>query len=446
MTRPASSTATRYRMPAFWQVLVAGYMILGRTFAYVGVPPVFIGEVFIARAVLQNHRRWIQRLIDDLFHLRMIATSVVLVIGWGVFEVLRAYYGGKTPIFEAIKTFAFNYYAIVLPIGVAMGADMGVGDFIRFWRRLCLFYGMMMLGFPIFVEYTLPWNEQVPLFAGPALASVVPVSILALWPYFKDWKWKYPTLVLAMMPVFFNPSRGVLLGLVLGLMCVALVSVHRVMVVTAVMGGMFLLASIVGPYLPALPGRGAQNLDPIFGIARVVSTVSEDAAIKMLKDAGYPNEAQEMEIAAGTASWRKQIWESALDSLNTFRLQLLGQGHGADMSANMPQGEDVRTPHNFVIYALFYTGAIGLGVFGLMLSAIVIRGYFIPDRNLRAFHLAMVAMTTLAALVGNMFETPFGAIPFYLITGVLLGLDYRRPRAGGYVMVVQSPPLARNSE
>lgn len=421
-SRPAA--LGRARLPALWKVLVAGYMILGRTFAYLGVPPIFIGEFFIARAIYQNHRRWIQRFIDDLFHMRLLATSVAAVILWGVFEILRTYYVGKTPILAALKTFTFNYYPLVLIIGMALGADLRVADFVRFWRRFSMLYGIGMVIWPFLRRQTLPWNEDVSLFTGPSMAAVVPVSILALWPYLRDWKWKYPALLLAMGPIFFAPGRGSLLGMAIGLVCVAFVSVHRVMVITLVMGSIFVVASIIGPMIPAAGGRGAENLDPIFGIARVVATFNEPAAARMLRDAGYPAAAEDMEVAAGTASWRKELWMGAVNSLNTFKLQMLGQGHGADLSRYTPGGEDIHTPHNFVVYAVFYTGAIGLAFFGLMMCAILMRGYFIPDRNMRAFLFSFVAMVSLMALVGNMFETPFGAIPFYLVTGVVLGINY----------------------
>lgn len=425
---------------------MTGYMIMGRTFAYLGVAPIFIGEVFIARELMVNRRRWLQRFIDDLFHLRLLATSVAAVMLWGLFEVLRAYYIGKVPIIDIFKTFTFNYYPIVLPIGVALGHELKISEFIRFWKRFSLAYGVLLLAYPFLQDYELPWNSAVPLFAGPPIPSVVPVSILALWPYLRDWKWKYPALILAMVPILVSPGRGALLGLALGLCCIAMISVQRVMVVSLVMGGLFLLATLIGPMFPAMAGRSAQNLDPIFGIARVVSTYDEVKAIRMLRDAGYADSADDMEISSQTAEWRKKLWRDALHSLNTPALQLLGHGHGADLTIYTPGGEDVRTPHNFVVFAVFYTGAVGLAFFGLMICVICYYGLAIPDRNFKALLFSIIGSVCLMALVGNMFETPFGAIPFYLLAGVLLGMNYRNPGQTTMPMIIVPAPLVAQPE
>src|SRR5690606_21321487 len=182
-------------------------------------------------------------------------------------------------------------------------------------------------------------------------------------------------------------------------------------------------------------------LDPIFPLSRLVATFDEDAAARMLREAGYVAQADQWAYtAAGTASWRQTIWEGVVRSLDTTKLQLIGHGHGTDLSRFTPHGEDIRTPHNFVIFAIFYTGAIGLAFFCLLIAGILMRGYYIPDRNMRALLFALVFMMCMLAVVGNMFETPAGAIPFYLLCGIMLGMDYRRTVMAHPVMVVEQPP------
>ena len=130
----------RFNPPAFWQVLVCGYLTFGRSFAYLGIPPLFIGEYFIARSLLDNRRQWLQRFFDDFFHLRLMAAGVGLTFLWGIFQLLRSYVHGDIPIVDIIKTFAFNYYPICLFIGLAYGAEITLPRFLRFFKFFCLFY------------------------------------------------------------------------------------------------------------------------------------------------------------------------------------------------------------------------------------------------------------------------------------------------------------------
>jgi hypothetical protein len=431
----------KYNLAPIWQFLVGGYLTFGRSFAYLGVPPLFIGEAFIGYSIIANRNRWLQRFIDDLFHLRFVAAGVGLTILWGLFEVFRAYFVGKIPILDVAKTFAFNYYTICLPIGIACGAGVTIASFIRFWKVFSLFYCGYAVAYLVVasaqLDLALPWAD-VAIFNDPTIPAVVPIGILALWPYLRDWKLKYPVLLVSVLPMLYNPGRGAVLGMAVGLVCVALVSVQRVFTVMFLTVGGFVLLSIIGPMIP---GGRAEALDPIFGIARVVSTFDEDAAARMLRDAGYPHAAEEMTIAAGTAEWRKQIWLGVLKSLNTTELQLIGHGHGADLTQFTPGGEEIRTPHNFIIYAIFYTGAVGLAFYALLIAAILLRIYGIPDRNVRALAFAVVLMTCLLAAVGNVFETPMGAIPFYLLVGVMIGADYRAARPGPVVLVQSEPAV-----
>lgn len=418
------------RKPApfsFWQFVLGGFLTFGRGFAYLGVAPLFIGEVFIARSVLANHRRWIQQFFDDFFHGRLLALGIGLTLLWGMFELFRTFAQSTYPTIDAIKTFAFNYYPLCVLIGMAYGGDMTVDRFVAWWKKLAIFYACYALVYPVAAIYDprLPWNDSVAIFNVPSISGLMPVALLALWPYLRDWKLKYPVLLLSFFPLMYYPGRGAILGLALGLGCVALVSVQRVLMILFGTVAVFVAMSAASPMIERALGDDAPQIDPMRPLARLVATVNEDAAIAMLKEAGYVHEAEEMAVvAAGTASWRTTIWEGAVRSLDTTTLMLIGQGHGADLGKYTPHGEDIRTPHNYVIYLIFYTGAIGLGLFHLLLLGLLVRAWAIPNRNFRAATVGIILLTCMMALVGNLFETPFAAIPFFLLTGVLLGLNY----------------------
>lgn len=413
----------------FWQVLVSGYLTFGRSFAYLGVPPLFIGEAFVAYSVLKNDRRWLNKFIEDIFQMRLLSFAVALTMFWGAFELVRSFYGGRIPIIEALKTFAFSYYPICLIIGLTLGQNVTMAKFIRFFRMFAIFFSIYGIAQAVLgaagVKWTLPWNGSVYLFNTPALTPLVPVGMLILWPYLRDWKWRHAIFLMSMAPLFFDPGRGPLLGFFFGLICLALVSVRRVFTVTLSMAGLFVAMMFIGPYLPAVEGR-ADSMDPIFGLARVVATIDEGQARQLLIDAGYRDRLDIIQEAGGTTDWRKNLWQSALKSLDTTTLQFIGHGHGANLTQFVPDGTEVRTPHNFVIFALFYTGIIGLACYALLIVTLMFKAYMIPERNLSAFLMSVIFMATVMALVGNMFEAPFCAIPFYLLCGVILGMTGER--------------------
>lgn len=80
----------------------------------------------------------------------------------------------------------------------------------------------------------------------------------------------------------------------------------------------------------------------------------------------------------------------------------------------------LRTPHNIFFYALGYGGWIGVALFFLLqvsLARLLLRAYRVTGQP---FGLVFWAMSLSLAFFGNFFETPFGAIPFYLLTGLAI--------------------------
>jgi hypothetical protein len=224
-----------------------------------------------------------------------------------------------------------------------------------------------------------------------------------------------------MLPIFFSSGRGAILGLLVGVFSVAAMSVRRFVLVIGLMLTLFVLGVIVGPAFEGEAGR-AETLDPMISVARIIATFDEDLAYRMLLDMGYTQAADDMIVAKGTSLWRKQIWMNIMATLNSTYLQVLGHGHGEPITDLTPDGQEIHTPHNFVFYALYYTGAAGLTLFFFMLFALFRASRKIAEPNVRALQTAHVFMMVIVAAVGNMFETPIAAIPFYLLSGIMIGL------------------------
>jgi hypothetical protein len=57
-----------------------------------------------------------------------------------------------------------------------------------------------------------------------------------------------------------------------------------------------------------------------------------------------------------------------------------------------------------------------------MLFALFMASRKIAEPSIRALQTGHVLMMVIVAAVGNMFETPIAAIPFYLLSGIMIGL------------------------
>src|SRR5262249_38264283 len=152
----------------------------------------------------------------------------------------------------------------------------------------------------------------------------------------------------------------------LGLGTVSLTSIKRFF---TVWGSAAILAAVLGvisPYVQTLD-QTSDALDPIVSVAQVVATFDDAAAYNMLIRHGHRAAAETMIIKQGTADWRRKIWRSAWASLKTPQQLWMGHAYGMDITPLVPDGQEIHTPHNFVIYALYYTGCIGVACFLLML-------------------------------------------------------------------------------
>jgi hypothetical protein len=116
--------------------------------------------------------------------------------------------------------------------------------------------------------------------------------------------------------------------------------------------------------------------------------------------------------------WWFLIWNSAHSDLTTA---LIGHGYGYPLGDLAPYlaGQFIRTPHNEFFYALGYTGWFGVIIFFLFQAEflrLLRKAHKLTGEPLGVpFWAAMMAYGMFFPLG----ETPYGAIPFYLIVGWL---------------------------
>jgi O-antigen ligase len=152
--------------------------------------------------------------------------------------------------------------------------------------------------------------------------------------------------------------------------------------------------------------------------------VDSDLAEQIIATEGSAADVSKIRSISGTKEWRKRFWSATLDSLEAENLWLTGHGYGFSLGTLIH--EDVRTPHNFAIYLLGYTGCVGLALYAGFVLALFAAMRALPRGPFRLFLIGQLATTLIVASFGNGLETPFVAVPFYLV----MGLAYGFARAG----------------
>jgi hypothetical protein len=179
--------------------------------------------------------------------------------------------------------------------------------------------------------------------------------------------------------------------------------------------GLLLVGLVTDVSFPSPAQRGGE-ISTRRIIGRALSAVDTDAAATFNPKA---------EDHASTVTWRtgwwKEIWKMVHDSP---AWTLLGPGYGYpiwDLHPEYLNEQHLRTPHNVFMFALGYTGWLGVVLFyGLQwsLARLLWRVY---RQTGQPFGLCYWAMIMVWAVFDNFFETPFGAIPFFLLTGMAVG-------------------------
>jgi len=152
-------------------------------------------------------------------------------------------------------------------------------------------------------------------------------------------------------------------------------------------------------------------------VARGLAAVSPDLAREY-------TDSSNVSFYYGTVYWRTRWWNAIWDSVNEDRASMLiGKGYGFPLASLVPDSvnADTRSPHNIGLYALSYSGWIGLAIFLAFQFSLMVLGWKAYKATGQAWALAFWISGLINAFFGNSFETPVGAIPFYLFLGLAFG-------------------------
>jgi hypothetical protein len=402
--------------------LLVGYSLTGRSFSYIGIPPakLFIGDLTLAAFIFLRPRKifdpWILGITKG-GPISPFAWMVLISIAYGIFEVIRGVLLGFSPIY-ALQNLVFNVYPLFFFLGLWVGARRPevLLRYVQTFAVCLAIYAPLYLIFLNKIWIMMPGSDGVPVFGQAGGGGLVILGLVCL--DSKPGRW-WPAMVIAAATFLAAQVRSEWLGTGVAILLWGVL--QRKMSRVAMIGlGIFTvlaLGAVFDVNLPSPSERGgAISTQEI--VARGLSAVSPDLARDLT---GSDN----VGFYKGTITWRENWWKAIWQNSNeNYTNLLIGPGYGfmlRNLVNYLKQNGDVRTPHNIFYYALGYSGWIGVVIFfALQLACLSMlwRAYRLTGQ---AFGLAVWIATLIEAFFGNVMETPTGAIPLYLLIGLIVG-------------------------
>lgn len=403
-------------------VLIVGYCLMGRSFAYWGVPPLhlFIGEIVLAVFLFAGPRfgrrswMWFARRLQPL---RRLWKLYLIVLLYGIFQVLHGIAAGN-PLLTAVRDLAFDYYPVFLLLGLWVG--LRKPDFLpELFRLLAWFNGFYGVAYILFlnrIDWSIPGVANqvsaVPIFGTPEFSFVVLLGLLA---YAQNLKKILPLLALNVLVLLGMQVRAEWLALAVGLLLWAWLTkrLKRMLAAGTVILILLALMFVINFRLPGPESRGGGEISARDLIGRALAPLSPDMAAEYTSNS---------KMDVDTAVWRTIWWASIWQSVNQDRkTSFFGFGYGypiGELSPLIEEGEFIQTPHNVFFYALGYTGWIGVFLFVIFHGAIVNLLWGSYRRTNQPCGLILWAAMLAYSAFTPFFEAPYGAIPFYLLMGL----------------------------
>lgn len=406
--------------------LVVGYLGMGRSFAYLGLPwfSLYIGELALGAFLLfgprTNQGPWLH-IARRIKKLRRFEWLLLLLLCYGGFEALRGI-GKGYPVFTAVRDTAFNYYPLFLFLGIWVGLSEKI--FLRRMVRMLAWwngcYGLAWVLFLHFLPWTVPGTAKaasvVPLFSAPHAASTV--ALLGLLAFEPKPKRVLHLILLNLFVLLGTLVRAEWVGFAVGLLLFAVLTKRLRVLLIAGGAATVLLAAMVllNVSLPSPRSTGGV-ISPRYIVARAVAPLNKNMAENLAPH-------QSMGEAVDTAEWRLVWWGRIWVKVNSnLRTALLGLGYGYPIGTLNPliaAGEFIQTPHNDIMYALAFSGWLGVALFVLLqaeIARMLWRSYRITGQP---FGIICWAALLSMSLFEDFLEAPFGAAPFFLILGASL--------------------------
>jgi hypothetical protein len=409
-----------------------GYLCLSRAFAYLGVPAwkIFISEAVLAMFLIAgpefNLGAW------PWVALRLPVMKRFLIVyglffGYGILQVIHGILAGN-PLFTALRDLTFHYYPIYLFLG--LWAGLLCPDLLpKLLRGFAWFNGIYGILYLLVLD-RIPWffpgvgDEIAPvsIFGQPIYSFVALLGLIA---YEKELWRSWHVLGLNAFVMLGMQIRAEWLAFGVGVITLYIVTGRgkRLLQASTILAGFIGVLYVTDFSLPGPESRGGGDIS--------VGQLTNRALAPFQADLSSSNAASGIgaETEEATIAWRTVWWFLIWDSVHSNPgTTIWGFGYGYPLGDLAPYlaGEFIRTPHNEFFYALGYTGWIGVILFFIFEGEILRLLWHVHRRTREPLGVPFWAAMMAYGMFFPVGETPYGAIPFYLITGwiaapILLG-------------------------
>lgn len=401
--------------PSIVLFTLCGFLLLGRSFAYFGIPPakLFIGELLLGAFTVIRPRdilgRWMGAIVQSS-PLSGFSIAFLLFLLYGFFEFVRGVVN-EYPVFVALQSFVFHFYPLYVFLGIWVGRrrpDLLV-------RILPVFawvhgiYGVLYGTLLDSVWIPIP-STDVGIFGQPNGTVIIILGLLCLKRLRpQDWC----ALLLNCAVLISLQVRADWLAIVVALLLRGLLyrRVPNLMMGAVAVLMLLCVAFIANLELPGPEDRGG-NVTAGKLLARIVAPFDVTLAKELDPYAG---------VYKGTAVWRTAWWDAIWAAVHRdVETTFFGMGYGFPLPnlVSYLRNQQIRSPHNVFFYALGYTGWVGVILFFLLLAQLALLEWRVFRLTGGLFGLLVLVQASAAAFFGNLFETPFGAIPIFLLIGL----------------------------
>jgi hypothetical protein len=356
-------------------IALAGYAILGKGFAYLGLPPLFIGEVMMGLgliaiymtgcgfAVLATLPSFLLAVTIAVVSWRAVASfgtygvdairdSVIILYGLYAFIVIALILQKPERLSRSLVAFGSFAWLYGIIGGSLSYLSSALVDYVPDWP---------LLGFPML--HTRPGESAV------HLAGIAIFALLGLRKF--SWPW---ILALVLSIIMVTPSRGAMLSCLLPIgLALALSGQMRRLAPAFLCGAILLSCTYVADIKAPLPGGRSVGAEQI--VNNFTSILSKSDAANL----------------DGTKEWRLRWWEAIRNY--TFHGPYFWTGKGFGMGLAEEDGfvvgrelggPIVRSPHNAHYTVLARTGVPGLVLWGMVnfsWFAVIFANWFFARRN-----------------------------------------------------------------
>ena len=406
---------------ARWVFVMLLGSFFGRTFYYIGIPPakIFVGEIVLVLFLVLRPRelfdRWMKALTSGSVF-GPFAWSLLLFILYGSFEVLYGLYSGYS-VLTALENLAFNIYPVYIFLGLWIGTrhPTMLQKVVRGWAWMLAIYGPAYFLFLNNIKLTMPGASDVRVFGQPGGGGLIILSLLAL--ERKPSRFWLPMIAAAVLTLAVQVrAEWLSMFVAFSIWGVLERKMMKVLSICGLMVVLLLVGFIADVNLPSPAERGG-SISSREIVARGLSAIDPEIAQEYTAS-------RNVGFYAGTISWRTRWWSAIWSSVGESLTKIfIGNGYGFPLKDLVPylKNMDIRTPHNIFFFALGYSGWVGVVLFFSLQVSILGMLWRVYKLTGESYGVVVWAATFTGALFGNSFESPMGAIPYYMILGLIIG-------------------------